>query len=162
MKGLITFAVVAGLLVTAGYFVMGKYLMSDTGELIAFACGNANGDLQEIQIVVPIAYPKREPPRVEVSNGYVFWDEWIEQHYIVTSKSGERIALERRFAGNLIPDAKVGTPDSYLIGHVKTGEEYQFDFVPSLAEGKRYRRTFRVEGDGKPFRRETFEFVEDG
>lgn len=159
MKGLITFAVVAIVLVLAGYYAMGVYMSSDSGELIAFACGNPQGETQELQIVVPIALPIRIPPRVNAGNGFVFWDEWMQEHYVITSSTGERVPLVRRFAGNLIPSAKVGTPDSYLIGTVKTGVQYTFDFVP--AEGKHYRHVFVAAAGGLPFRRENFELVKN-
>jgi len=161
MKGLITFAVVAGILVIAGYYVMGAYLVSDSGEQIAFACGNPNGDTQEIQIVVPIAFPHREGPK-RSEHGVLLWDEWIADHWIVTAKSGDRVELKRQGAGNLCPDAKVGTPDCFLVGQVKTGESYTFDFVPSLAEGKRYRREFTVAPEGVPFGRVTFKLADQG
>ena len=159
MKGLVIFAVVACLFVVAGYYVMGAYLVADSGELIAFACGNPNGEMHQIQIAIPIAFPSREPPRVDMETGYVHWPEWIDQHYILTTTAGQRVPLVRTNAANLLPDAKVGTPDSYLVGDVKAGVEYQFDFVPSLAEGKHYRRTFTVGSEGVPFRRENFTLV---
>lgn len=162
MKGLITLAVLAGLFVTGAYWFIGKYVTSDTGEMIAFACGNPNGEQQEIQIAIPIAFPRREPPRTNPENGYVFWDEWILEHYAVIASTGERVTLVRQHNANLLPDAKVGTPDSYLVGNVKTGVEYRFDFMPSLAEGKCYRRVFTVGADGVPFRRENFELVKGG
>jgi hypothetical protein len=159
MKGLITFAVIAGILVTAGYFVMGAYLAADPGQLIAFACGNPNEDRQEIQVVVPIAFPMREGPKLS-ENGVLLWEEWIADHWIITSQDGERIELKRRGAGNLCPDAKIGTPDCFLIGMLKTGTSYTFDFVPSLAEGKRYRREFTLGEAGVPFARENFALIQ--
>lgn len=159
MKGLITFAVVAILIILAAYYAMGKCMNDDNGELIAFACGNVRGHEQQLQIVVPIALPSRIPPRVNLENGYVYWDEWMEEHYVITSATGERVALTRQFAGNLIPDAKVGTPDSYLVGTVKTGVEYTFDFIPSTSSGKRYRLKFTPGPDGLPFSREIFALV---
>jgi hypothetical protein len=159
MKGLITFGVVAIVLVLAGYYAMGTYMASDDGELIAFACGNVRGEVQDLQIVVPTALPMRIPPKINPGNGYVFWDEWMAEHYIITSSTGERVKLDRKFSGNLIPDAKVGTPDSYLIGQVKTGVEYTFDFVPSVSAGKHYRHVFKVGDKGVPFSRENFALV---
>ncbi len=158
MKGLVTLLVISLILVWAGYYFMGNE-MSREEQMVAFACGNSKGDVQEIQVVVPIAFPKREPPRMS-ENNVLLWDEWVEEHWIIISTDGERVPLRRKFAANLIPEAKVGSPDCYLIGQVRTGVEYTFDFIPSLAEQKRFRRMFKVDPAGVPFGRLRFEMVQ--
>jgi hypothetical protein len=158
MKGLITFAIIAGILVVAGYAFLGNMMAADSGELLAFACGNESEGMQQIQIVVPIAFKHREPPKVSES-GVVLWKEWIADHWILTGASGERVDLKRKFAANLIPEHKVGTPECYLIGSVKTGEKYTLEFVKSVAKGKRYRSEIEVLPEGVPFQRVNFEPV---
>ena len=160
MKGLVTLAVIGVVIVGVGYWGMSSWVASDPGQMIAFACGNPEGDSVAIQIAVPIALVHLEQPRLE--HGVLLWDEWIAKHWIIRSTAGEMVELNRVHFSNLIPEHKVGTPDSYLVGKLHVGTEYQFDYIPRLAEGKRYRHTFTAAPDGLPFARVTFELVEEG
>jgi hypothetical protein len=74
----------------------------------------------------------------------------------MATRTGSAGSESTSFA-NLIPS--VGTEDSFLVGKVRTGETYTFDYVPVVSEGKHYRKTFTVGADGVPFCRDRFEPV---
>ncbi|HNO76968.1 MAG TPA: hypothetical protein PKN33_02825 [Phycisphaerae bacterium] len=161
MKGLVTFAVIAGILVLGGYYGLGSMLSSGPDHMVAFACGKSDGQTVEIQIAIPIAMVRIDPPKVEfVGNSSVeLWDEWIPEHFNLRTGSSEPVVLERGHFASLIPDHKVGTPDSYLTGRLEIGKPYVFDYTPKVSEGKTYRFEFTPTEDGPPFAREIFEPV---
>ena len=155
MKGLVGLVVFAAIVVGLGYWAMGT-LLADESILIGYACGNPNEEKQEIQIFVAMATPHQDPPKLR-PDGNRDWPRWVKEHFIVTASNGDVVELDRKSFANLIPS--VGTEDSFLVGWVRTGETYTFDFVPVVGEKTRYRKTFTVAAEGVPFCRERFDPV---
>ena len=163
MKGLIWLTVISVVVVWAAYAGLGLKLGEDSGQMIGFACGNPMNDKVQLQIVIAMGMTRKDPPRSEATKQglYVDWENWIADHFILRSAAGETIELQRQHFGNLIPSAKVGTPDSYLIGFLIPGETYTLDYCPVLADGKYYRHTFTPTNTGLPYQRATFALVEE-
>lgn len=162
MKGLVITAIVLGGLVLAGYVGLGKLMAADTDVMLAMAAGNPSADQLQLQIVIAPLTVKRDPPEIKRAGDIVVenWDKWIDDHFTLTDESGERMRLDRKHFGNLIPERKVGTPDSYLHSYLTIGKTYTLEFVPVISEGKRYRCTLNARASGIPFERRLMSPVE--
>ena len=163
MKGIVILGVI-GIAVGLGIYGYTNYEASrDRGHLIAFACGNLKGDTVEIQIAIPYRMTRLDPPR-STDKRRVLWAEWVEEHFDLhtNDEARTRVELRRAHFANLIPQAKVGTPDFYLTGRLKVGATYALDYLPiGVAESKRYRKVFPITTEGKPFARDRFGLVEE-
>ena len=120
MKGLIWLTVISVVVVWAAYAGLGLKLGEDPGQMIGYACGNPMNNKIQVQIVIAMGMTRKDPPKSEGTKQglYVDWENWIADHFILRSEGGETIELQRQHFGNLIPSAKVGTPDSYLVGFI--------------------------------------------
>ncbi len=162
VKGLIWLGVIGVIIGFAFYGGVGKMLHDDPGQYLAMACGNPDGGTVEFQVAIGLLTVRRDPPRLmHGKHGAVEqWDDWISAHYTLRDQSGNEMTLERSNFGNLLPSAKVGTPDSYLRCRIPAPGTYTFDFVPVVSEEKRYRCDFTCEADGRPYERIQLALVE--
>ena len=160
MKGLIA-AAILGVLAVGGFFLLSESMEAGQGTTIAYAVGNPNGDTQEIHVVVAPLTTMQDPPGYdEIHDRAQTWGEWIVEHYVLLASNGDRVELIRRSSSSLISDQKArGAPEFYMVGTVKTGESYMFDFIPIVGEPERFRDKFTVSQDGVPFKRKNFEPV---
>ncbi|MBN2561408.1 MAG: hypothetical protein JXQ75_10810 [Phycisphaerae bacterium] len=159
MKGLIGLAVI-GVIGVGLTLWLTVWSASDPGIGIAHAFGEPTDGAIQLHVVVDMGMPIREPPRSNLK-GTVFWDEWVEEHFVLRDDSGEKLEFQRRSSSTLIPDHKAGgTPEFYLMTKVRPGVSYTFDYIPRKAEPLRYRRTFVAPAEGQQMRRQTFEPVE--
>ena len=145
MKGLVIIALLCALGAICLWVSMSQE--ADRTITIPLACGNPQDGSVEIQIAVSMVMVHKDPPRSNDA-GILLWDRWIAEHFRLCDEGGTLVPLKRHHFANLIPEARVGTPDSYLVTTLRTGAEYTLDCVPILAEGKRYRYTFAVPADG--------------
>lgn len=162
MKGLVITVIILGVLVLAGYVGLGKMMAADTDVMLAMAAGNPSNGKIQLQIVIAPLTVHRDPPEIKRAGAMAVenWDKWIDDHFILTDPSGERMRLDRKHFGNLIPERKVGTPDSYLHAYLTIGKTYTLEFVPVIKEGKRYRCTLDAVKSGIPFERKLMTPIE--
>lgn len=160
MKSLVVLGVLA-FLVLIGFLGWLQYESNrDKGHLIAFACGNPRGELLELQIVVSMRTVRLDPLERKEDGRFQTWREWVEEHFELRDAAGSVVPLKRAHFANLIPQAKVGTPDSYLLADLKPGTDYSLDYRPiGPIEGKSYRITFNTGTDGVPFARQQLDLV---
>ena len=138
MKGL---AVLFGLAVVAigGYFVFLSKMDANDQRMITIAVGNTDGKVSDLHLVIaPLMIS--DGPREDATSGAVYWDEWLEEHFIMTSAAGDKVKFERLAQSNLISDKQAGgAPEFYIKGKIKHGTAYTFDFVPVDEEPERFR-----------------------
>ncbi len=160
MKGLIGIAIV-GVLAVGGFIYLNESMQAGQGTTIAYAVGNPNGDTQEIHVLVaPLTTMRDKRKHNEVHDRVQTWDEWIRDHYVLLASNGDRVELIRRSSSSLISSQKArAAPEFYLVGTVKTGESYMFDFKPIVSESELFRDKFTVSQDGVPFKRKNFKPV---
>ncbi|MCZ6697626.1 MAG: hypothetical protein O7D94_01690 [Planctomycetota bacterium] len=160
MKGFIALAVF-GVLVVVGFIYVSKSMQDEQGTTIAYEVGNPNGDTQEIHVLVaPLTTMRDKLKYDQVHDRVQTWDEWIRDHYVLLASNGDRVELIRRSSSSLISSQKArAAPEFFLVGTVKTGESYMFDFKPIVSEPERFRDKFTVSQDGVPFKRKNFKPV---
>ena len=162
MKGAKVLAIV-GLAVGCGLYLYTQvWVAEDPGHLIAYACGNPKEGQVQIQVAVPYRMTRLDPPRVDEKGEFITWEQWIAEHFEIRNAAGELVHMQQAHFANLIPEAKVGTPDFYAVGSLAAGSPYTFDYLPlGIAQSKRYRHAFSVTDTGKPFERAHFGYVDE-
>lgn len=141
MKGL---AVLFGLavVVVAAFVIFQGNMNADDQRMITIAIGNNDGKVSDLHLVVaPLMVA--DGPRVDAASGAEFWDEWLEEHFILTSAAGDKVKFERMNQSNLISDRDAGgSPEFYIKGKVKPDTTYTFEYVPINEEPDRFRYEF--------------------
>jgi hypothetical protein len=141
MKGL---AVLFGLAVVglAGFIIFQGNMNSDDQRMITIAIGNPHNNECDIHLVVAHLMVL-DGPRKDANSNAIFWDEWLEQHFILTSADGKKVRLERLANSNLIDSMKAGgSPEFFIKGKVVPGTAYTFDYVPDDEGPDRFRYEF--------------------
>lgn len=140
MKGL---AVLFGLavVVVAGFVIFQGNMNADDQKMITIAIGNNDGKVSDLHLVVaPLMV--QDPPKT-LPSGTELWDEWLEEHFILTSADGAKVKFERMAQSNLISDKQAGgSPEFYIKGKVNPDTTYTFDFVPINEQPERFRYEF--------------------
>jgi len=160
MKGVIGLAfVVVAIGVVANMFFT-RELMRDQGLPLAIAWGATTSETVEMQIGVGPLIPVRDPPEINPNTGNAMWVEWEKAHYQIRDESGGEVPLRRMGTGALFLDSKAaGNPEFILCANLKKSAKYSCDFVPVLAENKRYRYSFNAPRESQKVGRELFERV---
>ena len=161
MKGLVVLFVLA-LVAIIGYFQFMKSMDSDSQVLVSSAFGNSDKGTCEIHVVVQPLTVKTDPPRADLSTGFVYWDEWLDAHYNLTEDGGKRVKFERAQWSPVISDKEAGgAPEFYLKGKVKQGANYTFEFTPLKDGPRKYRRTFTAPNGDQKMSRDIFALVKE-
>lgn len=157
MKGL---AVLFGLavVVVAAFVIFQGNMNADDQRMITIAIGNNDGKVSDLHLVVaPLMVA--DGPRVDASSGAEYWDEWLEEHFVLTSESGDKVRFERMAQSNLISERDAGgSPEFFIKGKVKPGTAYTFEFIPVNENPDRFRYEFTAEKD-MPLTRVNFKRV---
>ncbi len=157
MKGL---AVLFGLavVVVAGFVIFQGNMNADDQRMITIAIGNNDGKVSDLHLVVaPLMV--QDGPRVDAASGAEFWDEWLDEHFVLTSDSGSKVRFERMASSNLISDRDAGgSPEFYIKGKVKPGTPYRFEYIPVNENPERFHYEFTAEKE-MPLTRVNFKRV---
>ena len=160
MKSLVVLAVLAFVVLVGFIFWLQYEGDRDKGHLVALACGNPRGDVLELQVVVSMRMVRLDPLKLKENGKFQTMREWVEEHFELRDAAGAIVPLKREHFANLIPQAKVGTPDSYLLVDLKPSTDYSLDYRPiGPIEGKSYRVTFNTGTEGLPFARQQLDLV---
>lgn len=156
MKGL---AVLFGLavVVVAAFVIFQGNMNADDQRMITIAMGNNDGKVSDLHLVVaPLMV--QDPPKT-LPSGTELWDEWLEEHFVLTSDSGDKVKFERMAGSNLISDRDAGgSPEFFIKGKVKPGSVYTFEFIPVNENPERFRYEFTAEKE-MPLTRVNFKRV---
>lgn len=149
--------VIAAILLGVGYYWFTSKVDRETSTPIGLAIGPAAEGQCPIHIVVSMGMARAEEPRLE--HGVMNWEKWIAEHFELKSAAGEVVPLRRLHHSNLISDQQAMTPDSFLVGQVKPGQQYTLTYRPRTYEPARFRHAFTVSANGEPFARYMFQPV---
>lgn len=153
LGGLVAMGIIA---CVGGWFVMGK-MNADQGYTFANAFGNKDGETIEMHLAIPIAMP--EGPKLD-ERGNPLWDEWVADHFNLTSDSGDKLEIERLAHSLIIPEHKIGgSPEFYLKPKLHVGTKYTFDFIPYSTGKKKYRMEFTAPAAQTELKRDNFNLV---
>src|SRR5262245_4230639 len=140
----------------AGAGGVGMWWMSaqkPQGELIPVGFGEASSDGIPLELAVSMFMPKREGPKLR---GVIQWEEWIDSHFVCRGPSGDPIKFHRANFSKSIPESVSGTPEFFIIGIVKPGVKYTFEYAPVLAEPQRLQWEFTAPAAKQPGERVMF------
>jgi hypothetical protein len=115
----------------------------------------------QIDVLVTLAMPRREGPRVDRVTGAVYWQEWVDEHFDIRDPDGEKVLLRRSHFSRLITerDART-TPEFYLTGKLRPDVDYTFDYIPFRAGNLKYHYEFTAPNVETRTRRQLFDPVE--
>lgn len=150
--------VVIGAVVVGGFFYLSDRMVSDQGRQIAFAYGFPREGAIEMHVAVYRPMTTQDPPRVDLKSGHWYWDEWLDEHLVVTDKqTGQQVSLKKMNNSSLIQERDIGgTPEFYAVGELKQNAAYTFDFIPIAADPLRYRHEFTAPAEEQKARRANF------
>lgn len=135
--------------------------MKDRGHLLAVAFGVPQDGNMQMHIGVGPRIAMVDPPEINERNRPM-WNKWETDHYQLFDAAGQRIPLARMGTSALMDgQAAAGAPDFVLWAPLKIGAQYHLDFIPIVADGKRYRHEFTVPDEPRKVGRKTFAFVEE-
>lgn len=162
MKGIVALIIFMCLCALLGSMLLTKQVVRDPGRQLSVAFGIPAGEKIQVHLGVPPMVPEADPLDNNEVDPYS-WEEWVDLHFRLRDATGNPVQLMRMGTSALMLDDKVaGAPVFVIWAEVKMGESYEFDFVPILAESKRYRYSFAAPPAKKKVGRPTFAFVPDG
>ena len=162
MKGLLVMLVLA--LIFAGVVIWyTSHQMGDTpDEYIAIAFGDPAQDTIQMDMAVSIAMPRREPPRIDPQTGAVYWDEWVEKHFVLKDSAGVPVRFQRFSLSRLMTDQEVGgSPEFFLKCRLKKDAPYVFVYIPVIGGGEAFRYEFTAPADTVYMERARFRLIEE-
>jgi len=156
MKQLVGFGVLLMLAVFGGFLFLGV-ASEERDYLVGLAIGNPQGDSIELHVAVSLGMANCEGRKaIMLSDGSVAAQnefEWIDEHFILRDTDGNRVPLRKVGHSNIVSAGKALNPEYFLVGQLKIGQSYTFDYkpfrdVPSVdryaftatAEGQKYER----------------------
>jgi len=161
MKGLIVLFVLAVVSII-GYFKFMNSMDSSSQTMLTVAFGNCDKGACDLHVAVQPLTVKNDPPRIDLSTGFQYWDEWLETHYILTEDGGDRVKFERIGQSSVFGNQNVGgAPDFFLRARVKHNVAYTFDFVPVKDGPHKYRRKFTAPAGEQKMSRDIFTLVKE-
>jgi hypothetical protein len=161
MKSVMGLAVTLGIVFFAYNLWLSGEVVKDQGHLLAVAFGVPQDGKMQMHIGVGPRIAIVDPPELNERNAPM-WDKWEQDHYQLFDASGQRVPLDRMGTSALMDgQAAAGAPDFVLWAPLEIGARYHLDFVPVVAEGKRYRHEFTVPGEPGKVGRRRFEYVEE-
>jgi hypothetical protein len=129
------------------YFIFAA-MQPDDRKQIAIAFGNPDEEMIEMHIEMTMSMAGADSMSYLNVNGNIIWANWAAAHYVIQDSSGQHVALRRTITSNLISEAMTrGYNDSFLVGKVKRGEAYTFDYIPVVGGDEKYHRSFTAPTD---------------
>jgi len=159
MKGIFGLIGFLCLCVFIGSVLLSREVVRDPGRQLAVAYGVPMGDEIQVHLAVPPRVPMidardKDPEKV------LTWSEWVDLHFQLRHTDGTQVPLRRMGTSALMLDQRAaGAPEFVVWAEVKKGEDYEFDFMPIMAEAKAYRLEFTAPMDEKKVGRPTFALV---
>ena len=108
--------------------------------------------------VVGITMPKIDPPKLKGLT--LDWEGWISNHFECKDESGTAVFFRKIGFSKSIPSQVAGIEEFFILGYVKPGAKYVFEYIPILSEPKRYRYVFTAPTGAKEGERVAFMEVE--
>ncbi len=159
MKGVFGIIIVFGIIAFVANAFLSREAMRDQGRPIAVAWGAPTPTTLEMQIGVAPLVVLNDPPEVN-EKGVQRWNEWVPNHYQLREENGPDVPLRKIGTSALMLGEKAaGVPEFVLCADLKKGGKHVCDFIPVVAEGKRYRYSFVVPNEPPKVGRELFELV---
>ena len=132
-------------------------IASDPGRPVAVAFGKPTDDMIQIHTVVTMGMHNAKPPDFAFyETKSEAWDAWVNIPLILKDSAGVAVKFSRNHQSSLIQDIKAGVFEFYLIGTIKQGADYTFDYIPRTADPEHYQYKFVAPTDAKPMKRVTF------
>jgi len=153
---------ILGVCLFGGIWWLTMQASQDPGHNLGLAFGKVEGDTIEMHMVIFGRTVRLDPPRVDLRTNQELWSEWVQNHFELKDSKGERVKLKRQMDSIVIQakDITAGTPEFYLIGQLKKGERYDFDYIATLADGLHYRYSFTAPDEDVKLSRPMFKLPE--
>lgn len=158
MKGVIGLAVAVVIAYFVGVMLLSHETTKEQDRLMLIAFGPPLGDRMQFQIGIAPVITLNDPPELN-NRGVALWDEWIAAHFQLKDAGGKDIRFNKMGTSAAILDRTAGAPEFVLYADLQKGAEYTVDFVPVIAEKKRWRYTFTVPGEPQEVGRRSFAYI---
>ena len=141
----------------SAYFMV-KGMMPDDSRMISIAFGNEEGDQVDIHVELSMLMAQSDTWGYMTAEGNVDYNAWAMDHYIIKDSSGSQVDLRHSKGSNLISDKDTrGYHDSFLIGKVRKGEKYTFEYIPIKDDEERFGYEFVAPSDNAGRSRVSFQ-----
>ncbi len=133
----------------------------DPGYQFALAFGNPEAETLDFHVVIYNRTVRIDGPRLDPKSGVLLWQEWVDTHFVLRDAKGANVPFHREGGSAFITghDLGAGTPEFYLAAKVKKNAAYDLDYLPTPADGERYRYSFTAPADTEKLKRPLFRFV---